>query len=46
MSKIELEIKAQVEKDIHEAFEAKLKASGYNSKAEWLREKIRNFLAE
>jgi hypothetical protein len=46
MSKIELEIKAQIEKDIYEAFEAKLKASGYNSKAEWLREQIRNFLGK
>ncbi len=46
MSKFELEIKAQIEKDIHEDFEAKLKVSGYNSKAEWLREQIRNFLAE
>jgi hypothetical protein len=44
MPKIELEIKAQLEKDIQEAFKAKLKASGYNSKAEWLREQIRNFL--
>jgi hypothetical protein len=34
MPKIELEIKAQIEKEIHKAFEAKLKASGYNSKAE------------
>jgi len=42
--KIELEIKAQVEKEIYETFEAKLKISGYNSKAEWLREQIRNFL--
>lgn len=34
MSKIEVEIKAQPGKGIHEAFEVKLKASGYNSKAE------------
>lgn len=46
MPKTELEIKSQIEKDIHEAFEAKLKASGYNSKAEWLREQIRNFLVK
>jgi hypothetical protein len=46
MPKIELEIKTQLEKDIHEAFEAKLNASGYNSKAEWLREQIRNFLGK
>ncbi len=46
MSKFELEIKAQVEKDIHEAVEEKLKASDYNSKAEWLREQIRNFLGK
>jgi hypothetical protein len=44
--KTELEIKAQLEKDILEAFQAKLKASGYNSKAERLREQIRNFLAK
>lgn len=30
--------KIEIEKDISEAFEAKLKASGYNSKAEWLGE--------
>ena len=46
MPKIELEIKAKVEKEIQEVFEAKLKTSGYNSKVEWLREQIRNFLAE
>lgn len=46
MPKIELEIKAQIEKEIHEAFEIKLKVVGYNSKAEWLREQIRNFLKE
>ncbi len=46
MPKIELEIKAQLEKGIYEAFEAKLKVSGYNSKAEWLREQIRNFIAK
>ena len=45
MPKIELEIKAQIEKDILEGFEAKLKVSGYNSKAEWLREQVRNFIA-
>ncbi len=44
MPKIELEVKAKIEKDILEAFEQKLKSSGYNSKAEWLREQIRNFL--
>lgn len=44
MPKIELETKAKLERDIYEVFEAKLKASGYNSKAEWLREQIRNFL--
>lgn len=46
MPKIELEIKTQIEKDILETFQVKLKASGYNSKAEWLREQIRNFLAK
>jgi len=46
MPKIELEIKAQLEKEIYEAFEGKLASSGYNSKAEWLREKIRDFLAK
>lgn len=46
MPKIELEIKAQLEKEIQEVFEAKLKVSGYNSKAEWLREQIQNFLAK
>ncbi|MFH1788923.1 MAG: hypothetical protein ABH834_06055 [Candidatus Altiarchaeota archaeon] len=46
MPKIELEIKAQLERDIQEAFEAKFKVSGYNSKAEWLREQIRNFLGK
>lgn len=44
MPKIELEIKAQLEQDFHEAFEAKLKASGYSPKAEWLREQIRDGL--
>ena len=46
MPKIELEIKAQLEKDISDTFEAKLKPSSYNSKTEWLREQIRNFLAK
>ncbi len=46
MPKTELEIKAQIEKEVYEAFEAKLKVSGYNSKVEWLREQIRNFLAK
>jgi len=46
MPKIELEIKAQLKKDIYEAFETKLKSSGYNSKAEWLRDQIRNFLGK
>ena len=43
---MELEIKAQLEKGILEAFQAKLKTSGYDSKAEWLREQIRIFLSE
>jgi len=46
MPKIELEIKAQLERDIYETFEAKLKVFGYNSKAEWLRGQIRDFLAK
>ena len=46
MPKIELEIKAKLEKELYEVFEAKMASSGYNSKAEWLREQIRNFLAE
>ena len=46
MPKIELEINAQVEEGVLDAFQAKLKNSGYNSKAEWLREQIRNFLAK
>jgi len=32
--KTELEIKSQPERNIFEVFEVKLKASGYNSKAE------------
>ena len=46
MPKIELEIKAQIEEGIQEAFKAKLRPSGYNSKAEWLREQIRNLLGK
>jgi len=46
MPKIELEIKAQLEKEVYDAFVARLANSGYNSKAEWLREKIRDFLAK
>ena len=46
MTKIELEIKAQLERDVLEAFEVKLKASDYNSKAEWLREQVRNSLSK
>jgi len=44
--KIELEIKAKLEKELYEAFEVRLTNSGYNSKAEWLREQIRNFLSK
>jgi hypothetical protein len=40
MPKIEVEIKAKLEKELYEAFEEKPACSGYNSKAEWLREQI------
>ena len=46
MPKVEVEIKAQLEKEIYEASEGRMANSGYNSKAEWLREQIRNFLAK
>ncbi len=46
MPKIELEIKAQLEKELYEAFETKMASSGYNSKAERLREQIGNFLVK
>lgn len=46
MPKIELEIKAKLEKELCEAFEEKLASSDYNFKAEWLREQIRNFLSK
>ncbi len=40
MSKIELEIKTNWK------LKEKMASSSYNSKAEWLREQIRNFLAK
>lgn len=46
MPKIELEIKARLEKVLCDAFETKMASSGYNSKAEGLRKQIRNFLTK
>jgi len=46
MPKIEVEIKAQLEKEVSEVIEGRLTSLDYNSKAEWLREKIRDFLTK
>lgn len=46
MPKIEMGIKAKLEKDLYQAFEERLASSGYNSKVEWLREHIRAFLSK